>query len=415
MTLPVSDNELLFWTVVLLLAYTYLGYPMVMWVRASLRPRHWRSGSALPTVTLVVVVHNEAGRIERRLRNLLSLDYPADRVDVVVASDGSTDATAARARTFERTRVTVLAFERRRGKPAVLNDVVPRVRGDIVVLADARQHFERGSLRALVAPFIDPEIGAVSGELMLASVGSTPGTEGVGLYWQYEKTIRRCESLVDSTIGATGAIYAIRRHLFEPIPEDTLLDDVLVPLRITQRGARVVFVPGARAWDRVVPVRHEFARKVRTIAGNFQLLVREPWLLSPTRNRLWFQVLSHKGLRLVAPVLLVTAFMTNLDVELRDHLVYRATLAGQLLFYAAALAGWIAQRVGLRLRVLGPPYVFCVLTWATVVAFARFVTGRQAVTWQTAVAEDSLGVLDPLAAFDATLDPAFDQARPKSA
>ncbi|MBI1735596.1 MAG: glycosyltransferase family 2 protein [Candidatus Rokubacteria bacterium] len=386
--------EPLFWAALLLLAYTYAGYPLVMWLRARARPRPWRSGGALPTVTIVVVAYNEAPRIERRLQNLLTLDYPASRVNVLVASDGSTDGTAARARAVDPRRVTVVAFDQRRGKPAVLDDVVPRARGDVVVLADARQHFERRALRALAAPFTDPSVGAVSGELMLLSLHSTPGADGAGLYWRYEKAIRRAESLVGSTVGATGAIYAIRRRLFEPIPEDTLLDDVLIPVHIARQGYRVVLVSEARAWDRVMPVRHEFGRKVRTIAGNFQLLARERWLLSPLQNPLWFQTVSHKALRLLGPALLAVTFLANLP--LAAHPVYGLALAGQVICYTAAAAGWLVQRAGRSPRWLTPPYMFCVLNWATVVAFARFASGRQPVTWQTAVLSDDLATVPAL-------------------
>lgn len=381
--------ELTFWAALLLLVYTYVGYPAVMWLRARLRPRPWRTGAELPTVTIVVVAYNEAARIERRLQNLLGLDYPSSRFDILVASDGSTDSTAARARAVDPRRVSVVAFDQRRGKPAVLDDVVPRARGEIVVLADARQHFERRALRALMAPFTDPMVGAVSGELMLVSLRSTPGADGAGLYWRYEKAIRRAESLVGSTVGATGAIYAIRRRLFEPIPEDTLLDDVLIPVRIARRGYRVVLVSEARAWDRVMPVSHEFARKVRTIAGNFQLLARERWLMSPLQNPLWFQTVSHKALRLVGPALLATVFIASLS--LATHPLYAAALAGQVVCYAAAAAGCIIQHTGRSPRWLTPPYMFCVLNFATIVAFVRFVTGGQTVTWQmTSVAADDL-------------------------
>ena len=197
------------------------------------------------------------------------------------------------------------AFAVRRGKAAVLNDVVPRASGAIVVLADARQRFEPDTVRALTRPFADPAVGAVSGELILTETLEGPAVgRGVGVYWRYEKLIRKSESRVDSTVGATGAIYAIRRELFEPIPEDTLLDDVLIPLRIVRRGYRVLFEPAARAWDRVAAsAGEELARKVRTLAGNFQLFVREPWLLDPRRNRIWLATVSHKGLRLLGPLL----------------------------------------------------------------------------------------------------------------
>jgi cellulose synthase/poly-beta-1,6-N-acetylglucosamine synthase-like glycosyltransferase len=396
-----SAAELTFWGAFLLLAYTYVGYPAVMWLRARVRPRPWRSADVLPTVTIVVVAYNEAARIERRLQNLLGLDYPSSRFDILVASDGSTDSTPARARAVDPRRVTVVAFDKRRGKPAVLDDVVPRAKGEIVVLADARQHFERRALKALVAPFADSGVGAVSGELMLISVRSVPGADGAGLYWRYEKAIRRAESLVGSTVGATGAIYAIRRRLFEQIPEDTLLDDVLIPVHIARRGYRVVLVSEARAWDRVMPVSHEFARKVRTIAGNFQLLARERWLLSPFQNPLWFQTVSHKALRLLGPALLATVFFAS--VPLATQPLYAAVLAGQIVCYGAATAGWIIQRSGRSPRWLTPPYMFCVLNWATIIAFVRFMTGRQPVTWQTATpTTEDLPLPSTVIALDAT-------------
>src|SRR5262245_30230345 len=185
-----------------------------------------------PSVTALVVAHNEAAAIGARLENLLALDYPRDRLEIILASDGSSDETASVGRRYEAAGVAVIAFAERRGKTPVLNDLVPKARGDIVVLADARQRFDGGAVRALVARFRDPRVGAVSGELLL---GAAPG-DGLGFYWRYEKLIRRSESRVDSTVGATGAIYAIRRELFEAIPEDTVLDDVLIPLRIARRG-----------------------------------------------------------------------------------------------------------------------------------------------------------------------------------
>lgn len=333
-------------------------------------------------VSVLVPAHNEAGRIQGKIENLLSLDYPRDRLEILVASDGSTDGTARLARAFEQAGVTVTAFETCRGKPAVLNDLIPKARGEIAVLADARQRFEPRALRALVAPFADPEVGAVSGELILTSnPDHTAVGTGVGFYWRYEKFIRSSESRVDSTVGATGAIYAIRRELFEPIPDDTILDDVLIPMRIVRQGYRALFEPGAQACDRVVSrAAEEFARKVRTISGNFQLFSRERWLLHPRRNRLWFQTVSHKALRLGSPLLFLVAFGTNL--ALAGGLLYRGMLLAQIVFYMAALCGCALRNSRRRIPLLTVPYTMCLLNWATVVGFYRFVTGQQPVTWK---------------------------------
>jgi poly-beta-1,6-N-acetyl-D-glucosamine synthase len=369
-----------FWGSAVLLGYTHLCYPLMVAAWARFRCASVRLGEALPAVSVLVIAYNEAPRIDRRIRNLANLDYPRERVDVMVASDGSTDGTAERARVCEAEGVRVFAFAARRGKPAVLNELIPQARGEIVVLADARQLFDARALRALVAPFEDPRVGTVSGELVLGEDDEASLGQGVGLYWRYEKWIRRNEARIDSTVGTTGAIYALRRELFEPIPVDTILDDVLVPMRIVGRGYRSLFEPGARAYDRPAHApAEEFRRKVRTIAGNFQLFKREKWLLDPRRNRLWLQTVSHKGLRLLTPLLLSALFVSSL--LLPGTWVSRATLTGQTAFYAAALAGHALRNSRRKTPLTSVPYVTCLLAGATLVAMARFVAGRQAVTW----------------------------------
>lgn len=378
------SEEIFFWASVLLLSYTYLGYPALMYAWAALRGRPHRKQRIQPTVSVVAVAHNEATRVAQRLENLLSLDYPRCQLEILFASDGSTDDTVERARAYEPKGIRVIAFNRRRGKPAVLNDIVPEARGDVVVLADVRQRFEPGALRALVAPFADVQVGAVSGELILnQNAKGTSVGEGIGFYWRYEKFMRRSESQVDSAVGATGAIYAIRRELFRPVPEDTILDDVVIPIRIARQGYRVLFEPDARAYDgAAATAAEEFTRKVRTITGNFQLFAREGWILNPFRNRLWLQTVSHKGFRLLTPVLLSGAFAANL--LLLGLPFYRLAFAGQVVFYAAALGGHALRNAKRKIPLFSFPYVLCLLSWATVVAFFRFVTGSQAVTWEQA-------------------------------
>ena len=380
-------ERVLFWTSAALLTYTYVGYPVLVFIWAAFRTRPSLVRSNMePLVTLIIVAHNEAPRIARRIENLLSLDYPADRREILIGSDGSTDGTAERARQYESAGVGVIAYETRRGKAAVLNDLVGKARGEIVVFGDARQRFDSGALRALAAHFADPSVGAVSGELILSEDPSdTAVGRGVGFYWRYEKFIRRHEARVDSAVSVTGAIYAIRRCAFEPVPPHTILDDVVIPVRIAARGYRVLFEPGARAYDRAAATAHEeLTRKVRTITGQFQLFSREGWLLDPSRNRLWLQTVSHVALRLVIPVLAVVALTTT--IVLREELFYRGALLAQLLFYVAAFGGFLLRRARRTTPVLSVPYTVCLLNWATVVAFVRFVTRGQSVTWDRAAA-----------------------------
>jgi len=372
-----------FWASSGLLVYTYFGYPLLIWIWAQWGKRHVVRKSYLTSVSIVVVAHNEEERIDARIKNLLALDYPDNLLEIVIASDGSSDRTVARALCYQQQGVRVVEYRENRGKPAVLNELVPQLESEIIVFLDTRQRITSDALRALLANFEDPETGVVSGELILEDKADTEVGEGVGFYWRYEKFIRSCESRVDSTVGVTGAIYAIRRRLYELIPEETILDDVLIPMRIARQGYRVVFESKARAHDKVFKrAEAEFTRKVRTIAGNFQLFTLEPWLLNPVINRLWFQTYSHKLCRLFSPFCLVAALSSNF--LLLDAILYRVILVLQLLFYSAAMAGYMIQSSNRKGPFVNVAYAFCLLNWATIVGFMRFILRRQRVTWQKA-------------------------------
>jgi poly-beta-1,6-N-acetyl-D-glucosamine synthase len=383
-------SEVVFWLALFALAYVYAGYPIIAALRSTLRPKPRRSAPIEPSVSILVVAHNEAERIGARIENLLTLDDPRDRLEIVIASDGSTDDTVARARAYEDADVRVVSFPDRRGKAAVISAVVPSLRRDIVVFADARQRFAPDCLRALIPNFADPVVGGVSGELVLSTSDRTAtAARGTAFYWRYEKFIRSTEGQADSTVGATGAIYAIRRELFEPIPADTIVDDVLIPLRIVRKGYRVLFEPRARAYDQAsATAQQEFVRKARTIAGTFQLFARERWLLNPWQNRLWFETVSHKGLRLVLPLLHAVVLTSN--IALGDRGVYGWLLAGQVGFYGAALVGYAQRQSRRRAVVFSVPCAVCLLCWATVVGFVRFARGRQQATWDRVSPENDL-------------------------
>ena len=381
--------EALFWGAGGGLVYTFLGYPLLVATLARVRPKPVRRASVQPMVTVLIAAYDEARTIAARLQNCLSLDYPPARLEIVVASDGSSDGTVEIARGYARgarpgPAVRVLAYPWRRGKPSVLNDTVPYCAGDIIVLGDARQQWDTDAVRCLVENFADETVGAASGELCLTNEAGAAIGEGVSAYWRYEKMIRRAESAVHATVGATGAIYAIRHRLFEPVPADTLDDDVLIPLRIVRRGYRVVFDGRARAYDRVAARgREEYTRKIRTIAGVLQLFGRERWLWWPTHS-LWVQAISHKLLRLVAPLLMLVALVTS-AIAATTHVVYALAFAGQVTFYAAAAVGALVGRRSNGLaRALAVPYAFCLLNLTTMVSVWQFASGRQTVRWRKA-------------------------------
>jgi cellulose synthase/poly-beta-1,6-N-acetylglucosamine synthase-like glycosyltransferase len=336
----------IFWVSLALVVYAYVGYPcaLALWARLRPRPvRRRRLRAAAPGVSIIVAARNEGARLPARIDNLLSLAY-ARPVQIVVVSDGSTDATADVMQPY-RNRVDFIQIAAS-GKAVALNVGVRRARHPILVFADARQTFAANTVEELVAPFVDRSIGGVTGELVLDCEGahqraseSTVG-EGVGLYWRYEKWIRRNESLVHSTLGATGAIYALRRRLWTPLPAGTILDDVLAPMRVVLQGHRVVVGDRAKAYDRVaIDGPEEQQRKARTLEGNYQILALEPALLHPLRNPVWLQYVSHKIVgRLIAPFALMTLFASSVALAPEGG-VYAVTLAGQALVYALATYG----------------------------------------------------------------------------
>jgi biofilm PGA synthesis N-glycosyltransferase PgaC len=376
--------EVGFWLLCAGLLYTYVGYPVLIAVLARLRARPVRREPIAPAASLLIVAHNEERVIAAKLENCLSQDYPSERLEIVMASDGSTDRTEAITAEFARRSVRLIHFERRRGKASVLNELVPSLTGEIVILSDARQRYAPDAVRQLVMNFADPSVGAASGELCLTGKERSPIGQGLETYWSYEKWMRQSESLVNSTVGATGAIYAIRRTLFRPIPTDTLLDDVLIPMGVVRQGYRVVFDSAAIAYDEVSRSRRqEFVRKVRTIAGNFQAFSRESWLLNPFSNPIWLQTVSHKGLRLVAPLWIIALFALNAAL-VSVSWFYAGAFGAQLAFYLLALAGFLLERRGRANRLATACYVFCVLNATTLVSFYRFVTGTQRAAWERA-------------------------------
>jgi cellulose synthase/poly-beta-1,6-N-acetylglucosamine synthase-like glycosyltransferase len=315
----------LFWISALLLVHVYIGYPLCMWLLARWRSLPVQRQAATPTVTIIMAVHDGVAWMSRKLANLSELNYPHDHLEVVIVCDGCTDETARLCRDFSGLRVHVLEFEQRRGKAACLNDAVDAAEGEVLLMTDVRQRLNPESLRELVADLSDPTVGAVSGELCLIDA-KTGFARSVDAYWRYEKMIRQAESSTGSMIGVTGALYALRRTLYQPLPEGTVLDDVLIPMRVAAAGWRVIFEPRALAWDQPsAQPEDERRRKIRTLAGNYQLVQLAPWLLQPWSNPLWFRFVSHKLLRLLAPWLILVVVAASVLLVGR-HFLYSLTL-----------------------------------------------------------------------------------------
>ena len=372
-----------FWLAAALIGYSYLGYPAWLWLRGRWSPRPVRRGSYLPSVSVVMVVRNEEAGIARKIENLLSLEYPANQLDIIIVSDGSTDRTLAILAEYARDsreggRVQILMKPSSHGKAAGLNDAIQVATEELLLFTDARQHIEPGALRMLVENFSDPDVGAASGELMLGNPSSGETGKGMGLYWRIEKKIRELESSSGSVVGATGAIYCARRGLLQasPLPEGTILDDVLLPMQVVRQGSRVVFDSRARAWDAAdLGDGREFSRKVRTLSGNYQLVQLAPWLLT-SENPMRFEFVSHKLSRLAVPFALLAILIASIFLP---QPFYRIALGLQLAFYALSLAALADFKIGPLSPLADPARTFILLNSAAVIAFVNFATGRKAI------------------------------------
>ncbi|HEY2381694.1 MAG TPA: glycosyltransferase family 2 protein [Terriglobia bacterium] len=344
--------QAIFWLSFFFVFYVYFGYPAVLliWRRLAARPvrkKYWEPG-----VSIVIAAHNERAGIAKKLENCLSLRYPRQKLQIIVSLDGPTDGSEFLVWKYASRGVEMVHSKQHTGKAGALNRAMRRATGEIVVFADVRQRFDRDAVRELAANFVDPQVGAVSGELLLMDEAEQQSTTDVGLYWRYEKTLRSIESEVHSIAGATGAIYAIRRELYEDLPEDALLDDVLTPLRIVLKGKRTVFDADAKAYDVVAccPLA-EYGRKVRTLAGNYQLLSQLPAALTPWRNPIFVQFISHKVGRLLVPWALLALFVSNAFMV---HGFYALTFSMQAAWYVCAGAGYLLSKREIAAPVLIP-------------------------------------------------------------
>jgi cellulose synthase/poly-beta-1,6-N-acetylglucosamine synthase-like glycosyltransferase len=369
--------ELLFWLSLAFVVYPYAGYPALLFLLSKLFRRPIQRASIEPSVSLLIPAYNEEKVIEAKIRNALALDYPADKLEIVVASDGSTDATNNIVARFTNSgRVRLLAFSPNRGKTAVLNDAVGCLRGEIVVLTDAASMLEPDAIRRLVACFADPRIGAVSGLYRIRNAAGARLGPQEDFYWQYETLLKRMESDVHSILGAHGALYAIRKELY-PYPEPSIInDDYVIPVRIVGRGYRVCYEPEAIAWEEADEMRG-FSRRIRIMAGNFQQLLELPVLLRPPRPLPLFFFLSHKVARLAVPFALLVLLLSN--AFLLALPVYQAAFVAQTAFYLAVLTGGVLPKAPRLLRL---PYYFVMVNAAALPGIYYVLRGRRNMAWK---------------------------------
>lgn len=365
---------LAYWASLGTVAYTYAGYPVLIVLMSKLRRKPIAKAPIQPSVSIVVAAHNEAKHIGTKLENLLALEYPQDKIQIIVASDGSSDGTDNIVKSFSDRGVILVRLDQAQGKPSALNEAVKHATGDVLVFCDARQRIDRNAVKALVSCLADSTVGSVSGELYMDDA------KGPGAYWKYEKLIRNAESNAGSVPGVTGALHAMRRDFFRPIPKEAILDDMFTPLQVMLKGYRVVFEPEAKAFDHEADTKDEFLRKARTLTGNFQLLTYFPELLNPLKNHIFWQFTSHKLLRLVCPYALVSLYASNVILVLTaapGWPFYLASLGGQTAAYALAAYNEFSGGKGGKMARLA--HTFVVLNAAAVEGLRRHI--KRDFTW----------------------------------
>ncbi len=366
--------KFLFWIALAGILYTYLGYPVAIWIMARLRPRPWRSSPMTPSVSVVLAVHNGAALLPSKIRHLLSLDYP-NLKEIILVSDGSSDGTAEILAGQRDARIKTIVLKEHGGKAVAVNAGMAAATGEILLFMDIRPEVAPGGIQRLVSNFADPKVGCVSGRLILRRGSHDAVSSAVGgLYWRYEQWTRKCEALCDSPVGVYGGFYAVRRELAKPQPAGIILDDMFQPLAIIRQGYRSVIDSEACVFDMwPESLGGEFHRKVRTLAGNFQLIQMAPWTLT-TQNRVLFQFVSHKLTRLAAPYLQVLLLVSMLALS-RDSMIFAALAAMQILSLTLAVVGMLV-RIPILGRIAAPASALLALNAAAAVGLYRFLFTR---------------------------------------
>ncbi len=405
------------WFCLFVIGYHYAGYPALLWLLARLRPRPTRQGEGLPPaaspppLSLIIAAYNEAEVIAAKIENSLALDYPPDRLEILVVADGSNDGTAEIVAAYAARGVRLLHQPQRQGKSAAINRAAAQARGDILVFSDANAFYLPDALRMLVRHFADAQVGGVTGQktirssvsvtlpsvsvtlpsvsVMLPSDSQLPAggvSESSSLYWRYESAIKQWESAIGSTAGVVGEMMAVRHSLFQPIPLDVINDDAYLAVRLCAQGARVVYEPAAVCWETAAESsQDEQIRRRRITAGRFQLLFRprlwpwrSPWMI--------FALISHKFLRLLLPFFLLGALVSSALAVWRGlgGRLLRLALAGQAAVGALAAWGAWQEQTGRRGRMPALAYFLLSSNWATVQGLVRYLRGQQTVLWQKA-------------------------------
>lgn len=375
-------GEVLFLISVAALLYTYAGYPLLIWIVSQLRPRAVNRAHFTPSVSVVITAYNEERDIRAKLENTLALDYPRERLEIIVASDCSTDRTDEITREFSARGVQLIRQAQRLGKTAVQNTAVEEATGEIIVFSDATSHYQANVLRAMVPNFADASVGCVAGRLVYVDHSNSEVGRGAQSYWSYETFLRRHESRACSLIGAPGCLYAVRKSAYVPLYHEAC-SDFIIATKMAEQGLRAVYEPAAVCTEETNRrTRDEFRMRVRIIAQTLTDLWNHRSMMNPFRSGFYaLELFSHKAMRYAVPFFLFSAFMSSATLAFHSK-VFLAVTVTQVGFYFSALAGLFLERSGIRHRLLSLPHYFVLANLASVLAFHKFLNGQRYATWE---------------------------------
>lgn len=374
--------ELIFWLSAAALGYTYVGYPLLIALISTVRPKRVRSERCEPSVTIIIAAYNEERALTAKLENTLALDYPSELTEIIVASDCSSDRTDEIARSFEARGVRLHRQVRRLGKTAAQNAAVEKARGEIILFSDATSLYQPNVLRKMMPSFADSSVGCVGGRLVYVDPGESRVGRGAKSYWNYETFLKKHESRACSLIGVSGCLYAVRRSAYVPL-YDEACSDFIIATKMFEQGLRTIYEPEAVCSEETNQRQdNELKMRVRVIAQTFTDLWRHRSMLSPFRSGLYgIQLISHKVMRYMVPFFLIAIFASS-AVLATNSLFYRMLFASQGLGYLCAACSWLLEQVGVRSRVLALPHYFVLANLASMIALFQFVRGERYARWE---------------------------------
>jgi cellulose synthase/poly-beta-1,6-N-acetylglucosamine synthase-like glycosyltransferase len=374
--------EIIFWLSAAALFYTYAGYPLLLVLASTLRPRRVRRDKFEPTITIIITAYNEELALTPKLENTLALDYPRDLLEIIVASDCSTDRTDEIVRKFSARGVRLCRLSDRLGKTAAQNAAVEQAKGDIVIFSDATSHYQPDVIRTMMPNFADTTVGCVAGRLVYVDPADSRVGRGARSYWSYETFLKKHESRAGSLIGASGCLYAVRRSAYVPLYHEAC-SDFIIATKMVAQGLRAIYEPNAVCTEETNRRSDtELKMRVRVIAQTFTDLWRHRSMLNPFRSGFYaVQLLSHKVIRYLVPFFLIAIFAASVALAPASF-VYRMLLAVQLLGYACALFAWLLEKVGIRSRLLALPQYFVLANVASLIACYQFIRGERYARWE---------------------------------